>query len=215
MRNRVGLYFATLSRLILETEVTDEAGHSLPLDQAFEKVAAAAHSVHDVGNTIMFIGNGGSAGLASHLAIDFSKNGRLRSLAFNDASALTCLGNDLGYKNVFAKQLEFHARAGDLLIAISSSGQSANILAAVERARAAKVGVITLSGFARDNKLRRTGDLNFYVRSSEYGFVEVAHLALCHAILDLDMGWASTIETAQLDVRHNERDLQTPAETGG
>ena len=148
----------------------------------------------------MFIGNGGSAGLASHLAIDFSKNGRLRSLAFNDASALTCLGNDLGYENVFAKQLEFHARAGDLLIAISSSGQSANILAAVERARAAKVGVITLSGFGRDNKLRRTGDLNFYVRSSEYGFVEVAHLALCHAILDLDMGWASTIETAQLAV---------------
>jgi len=215
MRNRVGLYFATLSRLILETEVTDEAGHSLPLDQAFEKVAAAAHSVHDVGNTIMFIGNGGSAGLASHLAIDFSKNGRLRSLAFNDASALTCLGNDLGYKNVFAKQLEFHARAGDLLIAISSSGQSANILAAVERARAAKVGVITLSGFGRDNKLRRTGDLNFYVRSSEYGFVEVAHLALCHAILDLDMGWAPTMAAAQLDVRHNERDLQTPAETGG
>jgi D-sedoheptulose 7-phosphate isomerase len=82
------------------------------------------------------------------------------------------------------------------LIAISSSGRSANILAAVERARAAKVGVITFSGFGRDNKLRRTGDLNFYVRSSEYGFVEVAHLALCHAILDLDMGWASTIEAA-------------------
>ena len=73
----------------------------------------------------MFVGNGGSAGIASHLAIDFSKNGGLRSLAFNDASALTCLGNDLGYENVFAKQIDFHARAGDLLIAISSSGRSA------------------------------------------------------------------------------------------
>jgi D-sedoheptulose 7-phosphate isomerase len=160
----------------------------------------SAHSVHYAGNTIIFIGNGGSAGMASHLAIDFSKNGGLRSLAFNDASALTCLGNDLGYENVFAKQLEFHARAGDLLIAISSSGQSANILAAVESARRAKAGVITFSGFGRDNKLRRTGDLNFYVRSCEYGFVEVAHLSLCHAILDLDMGWASTIEAAQLAV---------------
>src|SRR6516165_12443546 len=147
MRNRVGLYFATLSRLILETEVTDEAGHSLPLDQAFEKVAAAAHSIHDAGNTIMFIGNGGSAGLASHLAIDFSKNGRLRSLAFNDGSSLTCLGNDLGYENVFAKQIEMHARAGDLLIAISSSGKSSNILRGVEAGRRMGCDVITLSGF--------------------------------------------------------------------
>jgi D-sedoheptulose 7-phosphate isomerase len=200
MRNRVGLYFSTLSRLISETEVTDRSGRSLPLEEAVIKVGDAAHSVHNAGNKIMFIGNGGSAGLASHLAIDFCKNGALRSLAFNDASALTCLSNDLGYENVFAKQLEFHARAGDLLIAISSSGQSANILAAVTAARATNVGVITFSGFARDNELQRTGDLNFYVRSSEYGFVEVAHLSLCHAILDLDMGWGSTVQPARLAV---------------
>jgi D-sedoheptulose 7-phosphate isomerase len=189
MRTRLGRYFETLSGLILATEVTDQSGHPLPLEEAFEKVSLAAHSVHDAGNKIMFIGNGGSAGIASHLAIDFCKNGGLRSLAFNDPSALTCLGNDLGYHNVFAKQLEFHARAGDLLVAISSSGRSANILTAVAAARTAKVGVITFSGFRRDNELRRVGDLNFYVSSSEYGFVEVAHLSLCHSILDLDMGW--------------------------
>jgi len=200
MRNRVGPYFATLSRLILETEVTDASGHPLSLDDAFAKVGAAAHSVHEAGNKIMFIGNGGSASLASHLAIDFCKNGGLRALAFNDASALTCLGNDLGYQNVFAKQLEFHARAGDLLIAISSSGCSPNILAAVAAARTANVGVVTFSGFGRDNELRRAGDLNFYVRSSEYGFVEVAHLSLCHAILDLDMGWGSKLQPARLAV---------------
>ena len=123
------------------------------------------------------------------LAIDFCKNGGLRSLAFNDASALTCLGNDLGYHNIFSKQLEFHGRPGDLLVAISSSGQSPNILAAVATARTRQVGVITFSGFEPENALRRAGDLNFYVRSSEYGFVEVAHLSLCHAILDLEMGW--------------------------
>ena len=124
----------------------------------------------------------------------------MRALAFNDASALTCLGNDLGYQNVFAKQLEFHAHAGDLLIAISSSGCSPNILAAVAAARTANVGVVTFSGFGRDNELRRAGDLNFYVRSSEYGFVEVAHLSLCHAILDLDMGWGSKLQPARLAV---------------
>src|SRR5947209_15881924 len=200
MPNRLERYFETLSRLILEAEVTERSGRPLELEEAFEKVGAAAHSVHDAGNKIIFIGNGGSAGLASHLAIDFCKNGGLRSLAFNDPSALTCLGNDLGYHNVFAKQLEFHARAGDLLIAISSSGRSANILAAVAAARTAKVGVVTFSGFGRDNELRRAGDLNFYVRSSEYGFVEVAHLSLCHAILDLDVGWGLAVNSARLAV---------------
>jgi D-sedoheptulose 7-phosphate isomerase len=110
-------------------------------------------------------------------------------MAFNDPSALTCLGNDLGYENVFAKQIEFHARAGDLLIAISSSGRSPNILAAVTAARARNCRVVTYSGFTEDNDLRRTGDVNFFVRSREYGFVEVSHLALCHAVLDIDMGW--------------------------
>ena len=149
----------------------------------------AAHETHDAGNKIMFVGNGGSAGIASHLAIDYSKNGGMRSLAFNDASALTCLGNDLGYENVFAKQLDFHARAGDLLIAISSSGRSPNVLAAVKMARTRDCRVVTYSGFTEDNDLRRTGDVNFFVRSREYGFVEVSHLALCHAVLDIDMVW--------------------------
>jgi D-sedoheptulose 7-phosphate isomerase len=149
--------------------------------------------VHDAGNKIIFIGNGGSAGIASHLAIDFSKNGGLRSLAFNDPSALTCLGNDLGYENVFAKQLDFHARPGDLLIAISSSGRSPNILGAVKMARTRDCKVTTFSGFTEENELRRTGDVNFYVRSREYGFVEIAHLALCHAVLDIDMGWGRQV----------------------
>jgi D-sedoheptulose 7-phosphate isomerase len=186
---RVERYFRTLAGVMRDAEVTDGAGQSMPLEQGFDRVRDAAHNAHNEGNKLIYIGNGGSAAIASHLAIDFSKNGGLRSLAFNDSSALTCLGNDLGYENVFAKQLDFHARPGDLLIAISSSGKSPNILAGVAAARARDCGVITFSGFSEDNSLRRTGDVNFYVRSFEYGFVEVAHLALCHAILDLDMGW--------------------------
>jgi D-sedoheptulose 7-phosphate isomerase len=186
---KLGLYFATLERLLRGAEVTDRNAQALSLEQGCEWVGRAAHEAHDGDNKIMFVGNGGSAGIASHLATDFSKNGNLRSMAFNDASALTCLGNDLGYENVFAKQIEFHARAGDLLIAISSSGRSANILAAVKAARARNCKVVTYSGFTEDNDLRRSGDINFFVQSREYGFVEVAHLALCHAVLDIDMGW--------------------------
>ena len=192
MSERVERYFQTLLQLLRDAEVTDNAGQSMPLAQGFDRVRDAAHNAHDAGNKLIYIGNGGSAAIASHLAIDYCKNGGIRSLAFNDSSALTCLGNDLGYENVFAKQVDFHARPGDLLIAISSSGNSPNILAGVAAARARDCGIITFSGFSEDNGLRRTGDINFYVRSSEYGFVEVAHLSLSHAILDLDMGWGTT-----------------------
>ena len=186
---RVERYFATLATLIGNAEVTDHASKPLVLAEGFERVRCIAHNAHDNGNKIIFIGNGGSAGIASHLSIDFSKNGGLRAQAFNDPSALTCLGNDLGYENVFAKQIEFHARTGDVLIAISSSGRSPNIVKGVQTARALDCSVVTFSGFSEENELRRTGEVNFFVRSKEYGFVEVAHLALCHAILDLDMGW--------------------------
>jgi D-sedoheptulose 7-phosphate isomerase len=189
--SRIDSYFRTLAALTREAEVTDAGGRALSLEEAFDTVRDRAHATHDAGGKLLFIGNGGSAAIASHLAADYSKNGGLRALALNDAATLTCLGNDLGYENVFAKQLELHARPGDLLIAISSSGRSPNILAAVATARAGAAGIVTFSGFAGGNDLRRLGDINFYVRSSEYGFVEVAHLSLCHAILDLDRGWGA------------------------
>jgi D-sedoheptulose 7-phosphate isomerase len=189
MKELVGPYFETLSRLIRETECTGPKGEAIDVAEAFTRVRASAHAVHDRGNKLMFVGNGGSAGIASHVAVDYSKNGGLRAVAFNDGAVLTCLGNDLGYENVFAKQIEWHAREGDLLVVISSSGRSANILKAVEAARGRSCQIVTLSGFSDQNPLRSQGDVNFFVRSHQYGFVEVVHLALIHAILDLDLGW--------------------------
>jgi D-sedoheptulose 7-phosphate isomerase len=122
------------------------------------------------------------------MATDYSKNGDVRAMALNDSSMLTCLGNDLGYDRVFAKQIELYARPDDLVIAISSSGRSANILNAVKAARAAKCAVVTLSGFTANNPLRHLGDINFYVASDRYGFVEIGHLTICHAILDFICG---------------------------
>jgi D-sedoheptulose 7-phosphate isomerase len=187
--SRLDAYLETLAGLVRNTEVTDRAGQALALDHAVDWMRKAAHEAHDGGNKIVFVGNGGSSSIASHLAIDFSKNGGMRAQAFNDAAALTCLGNDLGFENVFAKQIDLHARPGDLVVAISSSGKSPNILAAVAVARDRDCRVVTLSGFGEDNDLRRTGDVNFYIRAHEYGFVEISHLSLCHAVLDLDMGW--------------------------
>ena len=189
MRERMGPYFETLFKATLEAECTASGGERLTLDAAFVKVCDLCHSAHESGNKVMFIGNGGSMGIATHMAVDFSKNGRIRATSFGDGAMLTCLGNDLGYENVFAHQIESHGRPGDVLIAISSSGKSPNILKGVEAARSRGGKVVTFSGFQEDNPLRKVGDVNFYVQATEYGFVEVAHQAIIHAILDLDMGW--------------------------
>ena len=104
---------------------------------------------------------------------------------FYGPALLTCMANDYGYENVFAKPIEMFAEADDMLFAISSSGQSPNILNACESALAKNCNVITFSGFSSDNPLRKLGRMNFYVPSTHYGFVELAHQVLIHCILDL------------------------------
>jgi len=181
-------YFRMQADLLCTAEVSSASGTRMGLCEAINWAMTHARAVHAAGNKLIFVGNGGSAAIASHMATDYSKNGGIRALAMNDSSMLTCLGNDLGYDRVFAKQIELHGRRGDLLIAISSSGRSPNILGAVEAARAAGCKIITLSGFTADNPLRTKGDINFYITSDRYGFVEIGHLTICHAILDFLCG---------------------------
>lgn len=163
--------------------VTNPHGFST-LDVALKSIVLHFYKLHAAGQKVMIVGNGGSAAIAGHAAIDLSKNAGVRATAFNDASALTCLANDFGYENVFAKQVEFHGRAGDVLMAISSSGRSPSILNAVATGRQVGAMVLTFSGFDDNNPLRSLGDINFYVPSSEYGFVEIAHMILIHATID-------------------------------
>jgi len=181
-------YFTALSDYLVQATVTSASGAPLEMAEAINQIMALAWRTHAAGNKLIFVGNGGSSSIASHMATDYSKNGDVRAMALNDTAMLTCLGNDLGYERVFAKQIELYARADDLVIAISSSGRSANILNAVNAARSAKCAVMTLSGFTADNPLRRLGDINFYIASDRYGFVEIGHLTICHAILDFICG---------------------------
>jgi D-sedoheptulose 7-phosphate isomerase len=189
-------YLAELAYLGSAARVTMADGRKAELDDFLYWMIATARGAHAAGRKLMFIGNGGSSAIASHMAVDYSKNGDMRSLAFNDGAFLTCLGNDLGYENVFAKQLDLHANSGDLLIAISSSGRSLNILNAVAVARDRGCKIATLSGFQPDNPLCRLGDYNLYVPSTSYGFVEIAHLTVCHCILDTAMGWSPRVQAA-------------------
>ena len=172
----------------LERESFNKIGVALSGIQAEENAYAnvirfITHSGFG-GARLFFIGNGGSAAIASHCAIDFMKNGGFTTFSFNDSAMLTCITNDLGYENAFALPISRHAQLGDVLFAISSSGESPSILRAVTIAKERKMNVVTLSGFKPDNRLLAMGNVNFYVPSQEYGTVEIAHLAILHSILD-------------------------------
>jgi D-sedoheptulose 7-phosphate isomerase len=180
-------YLAELGQVLTQVQCASGAG-ALTLGDGLEQAVALVTGQTVKGRKVMFVGNGGSAAIASHQATDYLKNGGMRALAFNDPSMLTCLSNDLGYEHVFEKQVQMLGEPGDVLIAISSSGKSENILRAVAAGAAVGTRTITMSGFAPDNPLRQRGELAFYVPSHSYGFVEIAHLALCHCIVDTIMG---------------------------
>ncbi len=190
MKKIIDSYFRELSDALENVQCTGLHGVLLSRAEAYEHTLRLALEAKERGNKLMFIGNGGSAAIASHMAVDFSKNGAMPAMCFNDGAALTCIGNDFGYEEVFAKQLQFHARQGDVLFGISSSGSSRNILRAVDVALQTGCRVITMSGFRSDNPLRKLGEVNFHVGLSEYGIVEVAHTALIHAVVDLKLACA-------------------------
>ena len=142
------------------------------------------HQKDSVGR-VFFIGNGGSAAIASHMTADFLKNGGMRTCSLYDSAVMTCIGNDYGYEHIFAKPLSKLGSPGDLLVVISSSGNSPNIVRAIETAREKEIFVITFTGFKPDNKARQLGNLNVYVPCEEYGKVESIHQLILQQIVDM------------------------------
>tara|TARA_B100000959_G_scaffold286540_1_gene365678 strand:- start:635 stop:1207 length:573 start_codon:yes stop_codon:yes gene_type:complete len=185
MRKFVEEYYNNLSNNLKSIRVTDKQGDEVDFFEGIEKVGNVIKLQTGTGHKIIFIGNGASAAISSHMSTDFWKNGSMKAVAFNDSSLLTCLGNDYGYEFIFEKPIDMFADKGDILIAISSSGQSENILRGARSARKKGCKVITLSGFKEDNPLSSIGDFNFYVPAQSYGPVEVIHHAICHCILDV------------------------------
>ena len=169
-------YFGAISQGLAAMVVTDGGGRELPLAEGVHQWVAMTRATQQRDAHLYIIGNGGSASMASHMATDAAKNGRLR--------ALTATANDLAYDQVFSLPLERLARSGDMLIAISSSGNSPNIVRALEVARGLGVAAVTLTGMRADNKARALGDLNFYVPLSRYGWAESAHQVVLHYWFD-------------------------------
>ena len=141
------------------------------------------------GNKSIIVGNGGSAAIASHFAVDLTKNAKTLCVNFNESDLITCFANDYGYEHWVEKAVEFYGDDGDVFIGISSSGSSENILNGCLAARKKKFSkIITLSGMNSENPLRKLGDINLWVNSKAYNHIENIHQFWLLAIVDMVIG---------------------------
>ena len=138
---------------------------------------------------IMIFGNGGSAAIASHVSVDLTKNANIKAVNFNEADLITCFANDYGYEKWVEKAIDFYADDKDVLILISSSGKSPNMINACRAARNKKISkIITFTGHENNNPLSKLGDINLWIDSKAYNFVENTHQVWLLTIVDLIIG---------------------------
>ncbi len=176
---------ARIAGLLDAMEVTLSGGRATHADAAFAQWLDMGVGIRENGRVIYLIGNGASASMASHIAADLAKNAHVHTQVFTDLALITAIANDLEYAEVFAEALRRRMAPGDLLVAVSSSGRSENILRAVTETRRLGGSVVTLSAMRPDNPLRSTGDINYYVAADTYGLAETCHAAILHYWMDL------------------------------
>ena len=134
---------------------------------------------------IIIVGNGGSAAIASHFSVDMTKNGGVRCINFNESDLLTCFANDYGYENWVKQALRFYCDTGDLVILISSSGNSKNMINAAKYLKKNKNKLITFTGFNGKNLLSKYGQISFNVNSKNYNLIENTHQYWLLTIVDI------------------------------
>ncbi len=155
---------------------------------SLEKIAKSLISANRNNKKIIIFGNGGSAAISSHVSVDLTKNAKIRSVNFNEADLLTCFSNDFGYKKVYSKSLEFYADAGDVVIIISSSGKSKNVLEAAKICKKKKLLLYTFTGFSKSNPLKKMGNINLWANSKAYNIIETIHQIWLLSIVDRIIG---------------------------
>jgi len=165
-------------------EVTSQSFKPIKNEEGLQDAYALLLKARQAEGSLYIIGNGGSAGVASHAVTDFFNVAKIKAYTLHESSLLTCMTNDFGYENAFAKMLDQVVTDRDVLIAISSSGNSINIRNAVDVAKKHNAKVITLSGFSKYNPLRQMADINIWLDSDDYGFVEIGHQFVLHNIAD-------------------------------
>ncbi len=158
-----------------------------PKLEAFREVAL---SVKARSGKLMFAGNGASASISSHGAVDFTKQAKVRAVDFNEPNLITCFSNDFGYENWVAKAVEHYADDGDALVLISVSGRSPSVVNAARYAKSRKLPVVALTGSAPDNPLRAEADVDLWFDSRAYNVVECVHMIWITTVIDMIVGKA-------------------------
>ena len=173
-------YFLNLKNLITE--------NTHKLDKLI-KVKKLLLSTREKNKKILIFGNGGSAAIASHFSVDLTKNAKVRCVNFNESDLLTCFSNDFGYEKWVEKCIEFYADYGDMVILISASGESKNMLNAAKAAKSKDLkNIITFTGNKKNNSLSKLGTINFWVNSKAYNHIENMHQILLLSLVDLVIG---------------------------
>jgi len=134
---------------------------------------------------IYIVGNGGSASIASHVSVDFAKVAGIKSATFNNSNLITCFANDYDYQNWVVEAIKAYTNNNDLLILISSSGTSKNIVNAAKYCKNNNINLITLSGFDKNNPLSKLGNVNIHIESIEYNYIEMCHHIILVSIVDI------------------------------
>ena len=151
----------------------------------FQIINDIVTKLRETGNKIYFFGNGASAAFANHMALDFSKNGKISSRSLSDSAMLTALANDYSYEQAMVEYLKIEGvNKDDLVITISSSG---NVVSVLNHCKENNIKSLALSGLKNDNKSILLSDYSIYVPMKTYGMVECIHQIFLHLILDESM----------------------------
>ena len=138
---------------------------------------------------ILIFGNGGSAAIASHFSIDLTKNAKIRCTNYNESDLITCFSNDYGYERWVEMAIRYYGNKGDVLIVISSSGKSKNIINGCIAAKKKKLlKIITLTGHSMNNPVKKLGDINLWINSKAYNYIENIHQFWLLSLVDLVIG---------------------------
>ncbi len=178
-------YTKKLNEQLINIAISDKDNIPLDPQTGFKKWQKWSTTLRSQKKNLFLIGNGASASMASHFATDIAKNGKIRARVFTDMSLITALSNDIDFTEVYAEPLKWYGESGDMLIAISSSGNSPNIVKAVQDANSIGITTITLSAMQETNAIRFLGDLNFYLQAHSYGHAETCHAAILHYWMDI------------------------------
>ena len=140
------------------------------------------------GGIIYIAGNGGSASTSSHMSTDLTKNAKIKSMSFNDTNLITCFANDYGYENWLKAAIKYYVKPKDLVVLLSVSGKSKNLVNAANFCKKKKIKFITMTGAKKNNPLSQKGIINYWIYSKAYNIVETLQMAILASIVDRIIG---------------------------